>query len=364
MRAPTIRLKASAAVAGWFARAAGRPTLLTLTAMAALVALATLMSASVVVHGQSAQKPAGKKWSVPRTPDGHPDLQGIFDFSSATPLERPANFAGKAVLTEAEAVEFERQQAERRSAIDDAPLPKGQVGGYNAFWYEFGTRTVPDRRTSLIVDPPDGRLPPLTSDGQARAAVHRRRLQEPGTEGPEERDVSERCLLGYNSGPPIVPGGYNQNVQIVQTREYIVITTEMIHTARIVPLDNRPHAPSSVGGWVGDSRGHWEGDTLVVETTNFNGRVWNQFSGWNWGTTDRMHLVERFTRTDPETVTYEFTVNDPGTWTKPWTAIVPLRLTTDQMFEYACHEGNHGMEGILRGARAEEREALEPPARK
>ena len=242
-------------------------------------------------------------------------------------------------------------------------MAPGQVGGYNQFWYEFGTKVVPDKRTSLIIDPPDGRLPPLTPEAQKRADAHRQRLLR-SAEGPEDRDVSERCLMGYNAGPPMVPVGYNQNVQIVQTRDYVVIHNEMVHNARIVPLDGRPHLPEEVRPWSGDSRGHWEGNTLVVDTTGFTDKTWNQFSGWNWASDENLHLVERFTRVDAGTLLYEFTVDDPTTWTKPWTAAVPLRSTEDQMFEYACHEGNYGMMDILRGARAEEKAAEEAAKKK
>jgi len=258
------------------------------------------------------------------------------------------------VLTEAEAVAYEKQQTENRKRIDDAP-PPGQVGGYNEFWYEFGKKVVGDRRTSLITDPSDGRLPPLLPEAQKRADERRARLRRLA-DGPEDRDASERCLLGYNSGPPMVPAGYNQNVQIVQNHDYVLVHNEMVHSARIIPIDGRPHQAPQFRSWSGDSRGHWQGDTLVVETTNFNDKTWNQFSGWSWPVDDNLQLVERFTLVDADTVLYEFTVTDRTAWTKPWSAAVPLRRTTDLMYEYACHEGNEGMEGILRGARALERE--------
>ena len=293
--------------------------------------------------------------TLPRTADGHPDLQGTFDVATATPLERPASLAGKAVLTDAEAAAYEKQQLENRKRIDDAP-PAGQVGGYNEFWYEFGTKVVGDRRTSLITDPADGRLPPLLPEAQKRADERRARLRRLA-DGPEDRDASERCLLGYNSGPPMIPVGYNQNVQIVQTHDYVMVHNEMVHTARIIPVDGGPHPSAEFRSWSGDSRGRWEGDTLVVETTNFNDKTWNQFSGWSWAVDDNLHLVEHFSLADADTVLYEFTVTDPTVWTKPWSAAMPLRRTTNLMYEYACHEGNEGMEGILRGARALERDA-------
>jgi hypothetical protein len=211
----------------------------------------------------------------------------------------------------------------------------------------------PDRRTSLIVDPPDGRLPALTPEAQKRAAAHKAQLQRPA-EGPEDRDAAERCIVGYNAGPPMVPVGYNQNMQIVQTRDHVVIHTEMVHDARIVPLTAKPHLPSHLRPWLGDSRGRWEGDTLVVHTTNFSDRVWNQFNGWNWASDENLKLTERFTLVDANLLRYEFTVDDPTTWTKPWTAVILLPRSKDQIYEYACHEANYGMAGILRGARLAE----------
>jgi hypothetical protein len=313
-------------------------------------ALLLALTAGAGVH-LGAQVPAAKKWTPPRTADGRPDLQGIFDYATATPLQRPPNLGDKAVFTDEEAAAFERESLANRQRIDDTP-PAGQVGGYNRFWYEFGTRVVPDRRTSLIADPPDGRLPPLTPAAEARANRNRARLQEPA-DGPEMRDASERCLLGYNSGPPMVGVGYNQHVQIVQTRDHVVIHNEMVHTARIVPLDNRPRLSQSIRTWSGEPRGHWEGDTLVIESKGFNNWTWNQFGGWNWAADENLHVVERLSLSDANTIRYESTVSDPTVWTKPWTAVASLNRTDDLMFEYACHEGNYGMVGILRGARME-----------
>jgi hypothetical protein len=319
-------------------------------------ALIAMVGAGLHIDAQAPAATA-KAWTPPRTADGRPDLQGVFDYATATPLERPASLGGKAFFTNEEAVAFERQAAGNRARIDDAPAP-GQVGGYNQFWYEFGTKVVPDRRTSLIIDPPDGRLPALTPAAQDRANAHRAVLRRPA-EGPEDRDASERCLLGYNSGPPMVGVGYNQHLQIVQTRDYVVIHNEMVHTARIVPLDARPRLPQSLRAWSGESRGRWEVDTLVVESKGFNRLSWNQFSGWNWAADENLHVVERFTLVDAGTIRYEFTVDDPTVWIKSWTASAALRRTTDLMYEYACHEGNYGMQGILRGARLEEKQASE-----
>ena len=289
--------------------------------------------AALSTHTMSAQaaKPfaAPKKWTPPRTADGHPDLQGTFDFATATPLERNVVWPAKSCSPRPEAAAYEKQQIENRKRIDDAP-PPGQVGGYNEFWYEFGTRVVGDRRTSLITDPADGRLPPLLPEARKCADERRARLRRLA-DGPKiSRDASERCLLGYNSGPPMVPAGYNQNVQIVQNHDYVMVHNEMVHSARIIPLDGRPHQAPQFRSWSGDSRGHWQGDTLIVEMMNFNDKTWNQFSGWSWPVDDNLQLVERFTLVDADTALYDFTVTDSTAWTKPWSAAVPLRRTTDR----------------------------------
>ena len=204
-------------------------------------------------------------------------------------------------------------------------------------------------RTSLIVDPPDGRIPPLTADGQARAAARAEARRLHPADGPEDRSLGERCLL-FNAGPPMLSGPYNNYVQILQTRDHVVIHNEMIHDARVVPLDGRPHVPPSIRLLLGDSRGRWEGDALVVETTNFTNKTTVRGSG------ERLRLVERFTRTGPRTLLYEFTVDDPASFTKPWSAALPMTKTDDRLYEYACHEGNYAMTGILRGSRAGEQQ--------
>lgn len=325
-------------------------------ALATGVAVMTLVlvSATAAPRGQASagQRGSAQSWTPPRTVDGHPDLQGVFDYATATPLQRPAAFKDKPFFTDAEAAAFLEEAARSRARIDDAP-PAGQVGAYNSFWFEFGSTIGPDKRTSLITDPPDGRLPPLTAAAEARARDRRARLERLA-EGPEDRDASERCILGYNSGPPMIGVGYNQHVQIVQTRDTVVLHNEMVHAARIVRLDDTPRLPSTLHTWLGESRGRWEGDTLVIETKGFNDLSWNQFNGWNWAADTNLHVVERLTLQDADTIRYEFTVDDPTVWTKPWAGVSSLRRTSDLMFEYACHEGNYGMEGILRGARAEE----------
>jgi hypothetical protein len=326
------------------------------SATASVIVVVALTRASL--SGQTADGAANKAGAAParagtrkppRTPDGRPDLQGTWDFRTLTPLERPDNLSGKDVLTSEEAVQLEQRAAQNR--VDREP-PKGNPGTYNQFWFDFGTRVTPTNRTALIVDPPDGKVPPMTPDGQQRAQERAEKMRQPAS-GPEDRALYERCILGFNSGPPIIPNGYNNNVELLQRRDYIVILTEMVHDARIVPMDGRPHLPASVRQWSGDSRGRWDGDTLVVETTNFTHKGTGTIS-LPVTTDENLRLVERFTLADPDTLVYEFTVNDPTTWTKPWTAVVHMKRNPDRIYEYACHEGNYGMEGILKGARVDE----------
>ena len=309
------------------------------------VAIALVSLAQVPMVGQ-APTPAGTKpktWTPPRAPDGHPDLQGVWDFRTITPLERPGELGGKQVLTDEEAARAEAKAAE--DSIDRAPR-EGDPGTYNQFWFDRGTRVVSGKRSSLIVDPPDGRIPPLTPEGQKRKAAGR----QPLPAGPEDRNVAERCILGFNAGPPMEPRAYNNNLQLFQTPGYVVILNEMVHDARIVPMDGRPHG--TVRQWTGDSRGRWEGETLVIDTMNFYNKT--AFSE-RQGSTPNMHLVERFTRVDADTLLYEFTVDDPATWTRSWTAAIPMTKSQELIYEYACHEGNYGMFGILAGASAEEK---------
>ena len=295
---------------------------------------------------------AAKAWTPPRTPDGQPDLQGVWTNSTLTPLERPAEFAGKPFLTEAEVAVYEQQLAiqnnrDRRDGSADVDVGRA----YNDFWFERGTKVVPTRRSSLIIDPPDGKVPPLTPEAQKQAAarVEYRRLHP--ADGPEDLGLPTRCLLWPVAGPPMLPGGYNNNYQIVQGPGYVMILVEMIHDARIIPLDGRPHLPKNVRRWMGDSRGRWDGNTLVVETTNFTDKTNYRGSGEN------LRLIERFTRTGPDQIMYEFTVDDPASFTRPWTAQLSMARIKGPIYEYACHEGNYGMEGILSGARAEEKAA-------
>jgi hypothetical protein len=305
---------------------------------------------------------SGQTWSPPRTADGQPDLQGVWDFRTITPLERPVALGTKGFFTDEEAANFEKEENQRqdRDQIDPEVgglnYPAGGVVPYNEFWYDRGDKIVGTRRTSLIIDPPNGRLPAMTPDGKKRAdlrAAEQRETQlgRPQADSWEDRPLQERCIVGLNAGPPMTPGAYNNNFQLFQTPEYVVILNEMVHDARIIPLDGRPHG--RIRQWKGDSRGRWEGNTLVVDTTNFKRETSLPNSSAN------THLVERFARTDANTLLYEFTVEDPTIWTRPWTAVVPMRKSVDPIYEYACHEGNYAMTGILAGARAAEKAAEE-----
>jgi hypothetical protein len=305
---------------------------------------------------------AGQTWTVPRTADGQPDLQGVWDFRTITPMERPVALGTKEFFTDEEAAAWERDENRRqdRDRIDPEVgglmYPPGGVVPYNEFWYDRGNKVVGTKRTSLIVDPPNGRLPPMTPEGKKRAdrrAQEQRETQlgRPHADSYEDRPLQERCIMGLNAGPPMHPGAYNNNFQLFQTPDQVVILTEMVHDARIIPLDGRPHG--NIRQWKGDSRGHWEGNTLVVDTINFKRETSLPNSGAN------LHLIERFTRTDANTLLYEFTVDDPTMWTRPWTAVVPTRKSDDPIYEYACHEGNYAMASILAGARAAEKAAEE-----
>jgi len=320
-------------------------------------------AAVLVILGWSVFRPAvAQTRRVPRTAWGKPDLSGVWDFRTITPLERPASQANKEFLTEEEAAKLEQDTVERNRQIDERPAERATAGGnvdrradgspgfYNNFWLDGGTKPVSTRRTSLVVDPPNGRIPAMTAAGQRRLQERAAYAREHPADGPEDRSASDRCILGFNAGPPLSPGGYNQNMQVVQTQDYVLLVTEMVHTTRIVPLDGRPRN-DNLRSWSGDARGHWDGDTLVIETTNFN-----EARGWR-GSTSKMKLTERLTRVDARTLEYKYTVNDPDTWTQPWTAPIPLSLSDLPMYEYACHEGNHSMQGILSGQRAVEKEA-------
>ena len=330
-----------------------------LCAAAAVVALAPALAA-----GQA---------EVPRTSWGAPDIGGVWDFRSITPMERPDDLADQEFLTEEEAARLEQETVARNQELLDRPAQRttvtesvdsgenGAPGFYNNFWLDRGTTTVGTRRTSLIVDPPDGRMPPFTPEAAAKQEALRAAREGVVTHAPTPGGWVEdlganglqlRCITGFNAGPPMTPGGYNNNVQIFQTEDFVALLNEMNHNVRFVPLDGREHV--DLPQWTGDSRGRWEGDTLVVETVSFL-----RETSFSSGRTDaNLHLTERFTRVSPGVMMYEATIDDPTVWTRPWTYQVPMTFNDQPLYEYACHEGNYGLENILAGARAEEAEAM------
>jgi len=286
---------------------------------------------------------APPSWNPPRTPWGDPDLQGNWTYGTMTPLERPKEVGNQTVLSEADAAAYERRTIERQNS--NAFITAGPD------WWDPANLRLADRRTSLIVTPADGRLPPMTAAAQkataARADERRRRGNVAA--GPEDFALNERCLNWIMAGPPMLPGVYNNNVRVLQTRAYVALLNEMIHDARIIPMDGRAHG--TVRQWMGDSRGRWEGTTLVVDTINFTDKTSVR------GSDQHMQLTERFTRTDAETLEYRFTIEDPTVWTAPWTAAIPMHKTALSMFEFACHEGNaRSVEGMLRSSRLQDRE--------
>jgi hypothetical protein len=339
-----------------------------------------------------ASKAAAKAWTPPRTPDGKPDLSGFYDVATMTPVERPAG-VDRLVLTPQEAAALEKYEEERQVKNDapisgdrEAPpvggetttgksyleflerLGGGVVGGYNNFWLAGGTKMIivdGQKRSSLVIDPPDGKVPPMTAEAKKRNAAFAAggAVSPDANEGaasgppgafdaPELRPLAERCLLGFGStsGPPTLPNYFYNNMKhIVQTKDTVLILNEMVHDARIIRM-NAEHLPSNIRKWMGDSVGKWEGDTLVVDTTNFTGKT--QFRGSD----EALHVVERFTRTGPKTILYRFTVDDPSTWERAWTGEYPWNATDENLYEYACHEGNYSLGGMLRGARQKDAE--------
>jgi hypothetical protein len=355
---------------------------------ASVTAMALVSFAAAPVAAQTAAKAPAKapaKYTAPRTPDGKPDLAGVWDYRTATPLERPNAAGDKAVLSEEEIAAADETASSRNQDRRDGRGTDADVGrAYNDFWWDFGKRTTTNR-SSLIVDPPDGRVPALTAEAQARGvrggggfgappaagAANAGRGAQPaaapqaaaaaqaapqqaanggrGVDSWLDRSTWERCLTF--GAVPRLSGAYNNNFQLIQSGDTVVILYEMIHEARVIPINGRPHG--NVRQWLGDSVGHWEGDTLVVDTTNFTDKL--NFRGSN----TNLHLTERFTRVGPDTLLYEFTANDPTTWTKPWTVQMPVARNPELLYEYACHEGNYGMFGILAGGRAQEKAAAD-----
>ena len=328
-----------------------------------VTALVAVTQAQVVPNtALTSSKAVKNAGNSTRLPDGHPDLQGFWSNNNATPLERPKELNGRATLTDEELAKMKVKAHELFGGTGDAAFgdqiyntvlanvlgvksgfksTDGETGDYSSVWT---VERVWDKRTSLITDPPDGRMPALTPEGKKRqVAAYAGMLKAPN--GPEDRGLSERCIT---YGSPQLLAGYQSYYQIVQSPKAVMFMTEMIHDVRVIPIDAGPHVPSNVVGWQGDSRGHWEGDTLVIDTTNYRPRAFMSYSSEN------LHVTERLSRTDADTLKYEITIDDPVTWTKPWSLMIPLHHSNDPVFEYACHEGNEGMVGILAGARAEE----------
>jgi hypothetical protein len=333
--------------------------------MAAVIG-ATVMAGAVPDLAQAGQSPAAVNAASQKS-SAHPDFSGLWSFATLTPLERPGSSPDKEFLTEEEAAQLEHRTAQDRF-VDRAPAA-GNPGTYNKFWVDFGSRVVATRRTSLVVDPPDGRVPPLTPEAQKREDAMYARRQ--AAANPEDLPIWDRCIIGFNAGPPIIPSGYNNNLRLFQTADTVAILTEMVHDVRIVHLDGRPRLPSQLRQWRGDSHGRWEGDTLVIETENFTNKgtgtlpLDREFARPGLGgiASDHLHLIERFRRLDADSLVYEFTMSDPTIWTRPWTVSTTMRRTEEPIYEYACHEGNYGMTGILSGARAQEKAkatAVEP----
>ncbi|MBV9767965.1 MAG: hypothetical protein JOZ32_00195 [Bryobacterales bacterium] len=314
---------------------------------------------------------APKGWTMPRTPDGAPDLQGIYTNVSVTPLQRSKELADKEFFTPQEAAAWKKEalaakNMDRRDGTAVADLARA----YNNVFWDSGSEVSPTLQTSLIVDPPDGRMPGFTADARSKMAAEAAEIREKcadptracplsnggqpmPADGPEDRPAMERCIIWPTAGPPMLPSAYDSNYQIAQTHNSVMIFVEAIHDVRIIPVDGRPHLPSSVRQLMGDSRGHWEGDTLVVDTTNFS----DQPALYN---ADRnLHVIERFKRVSPDVLLYEFTVDDPTVFTKPWSGAIAMTKIAGPIFEYACNEGNYGMKGILRGARVDEKKRAE-----
>jgi hypothetical protein len=329
--------------------------------------IAVALSVIALLTPARAVAQATRAWTPPRTADGQPDLQGMWTNATLTPLERPKEFANKPFLTKPEAAEYEKrilQQWDRDSREGTAGADLSRA--YGSVWWGAGTKLVPTTRTSLIVDPPDGRIPyrpeALKSLEEARAAARTHAF-----DGPENRSLPERCLLWPTTGPPMIPSFSNNNApfgplvynyQMIQIPGYVVLYHEVIHDVRVIPLDGRPHLPQGLRQWLGDSRGRWEGNTLVIDTTNFTDK--SRFKG----STQNLHLVERLTPVNADTILYEFTVDDPSTYTHPWKAEIPMIRSPGPMLEFACHEGNYGLAGMLGGARADEKTAAEEAAQK
>jgi hypothetical protein len=333
--------------------------------LAALSATSTLAQDAPPAQQLTLVAPRG--WSVPRLADGKPDIQGIWTNKTVTPFERPTDLGNKEFFTQDEAREYVEHTLARSNRDNRTDDVNDVLSAYNAFWWDSGTSLLPNMRTSIVIDPPNGRIPPLTPARQAALAAEREalrvRCEQPGcavansgqpapADEPQALDLMTRCI-SFGTAVPMLPSAYNNNYQIVQTEGMVAINTEMVHQVRRIPTTAKPPLPSHVRQWFGDPRGRWEGDTLVVETTNFKG----QFFGRMAAADENLKVTERFTLTAPDLLLYRFTVEDPTAWTAPWTGEIPLIRSDGLLYEYACHEGNRGMENILRAARQEMQKA-------
>lgn len=345
-----------------------------------LVSLSAALLVSISAYSPLSQA-AESNYEPPRNALGQPNIQGVWDFRTLTPLERPKTLGDKATFTAEEEQAFKDKAVETldvdRLREDESTDAATDIeGAYNNFWFDYGTAMDEDRRTSLIVDPPNGRLPDLTPEAIEQLKIAPQRaypvrdilsigLTDFRPEGPEATGLSERCLVGFNAGPPLIPSAYNNNIRIIQTPEHVVLFTEMIHDARIVHMADGPQLPAELTKWTGAAHGHWDGNTLVVETTNLTDKtptfqmpidLNDPSRNGVVGLGKNMKLTERFTPVSESILLYEYTIDDPATFTKPFTVAISMRATEDQIFEYACHEGNHGLAGMLSGARQTEKE--------
>jgi hypothetical protein len=333
-----------------------------LAALAVVVLLMPATAAGQAVLPSAKAATVGKSYTPPRTADGQPDLQGVWTNNTVTPLERPKGLAGKEFYTEAELTEAQQRERQRLNlnVEEGRPTEPGTAADVHYDFAQFGldrgqAKMVWNRRTSIVVGP-EGTMPALTPEARKRIAEVAAKNKGHELDGPENRPLGARCLARANVGPPMLPSAYNSNLQIVQGAGSVAIDTEMIHDTRIIPTDGRPHISNGIRLWYGDSVGHWEGNTLVVDTTNFNDL--NPFPG-----AQNLHVVERLTRVDPDTILYQFTVEDPGMWTKPWSGELPITKIQGQVYEYACHEANYPLANTLRGARVAEQEAAKKAAK-
>jgi hypothetical protein len=329
---------------------------------AGLLAITALVAGQALAPVAKTANTTKKAWTTPRTPDGHPDLQGVWTNSTRTPLQRAKDLGTKEFYTEAELADLQTRERERLAKNEEAgrPTEAGTAADVHYDFSEYGldpaqAKQVWSLRTSMIIGP-EGTIPPQTPEARKRIAATQAALRGHEFDGPESRPLGARCLAFANVGPPLLPAGYNSNLQIVQSPGSVVIDTEMIHDARVVAMDGRPHLSSNIRQWKGDSIGHWEGDTLVIDTTNFTDQT--PYAG-----AQNLHVIERLSRVDNDTIRYQFTVEDPGMWIKPWSGETYFSKVNGLIYEYACHEANYGLANTLSGARVAEKEASQKPGK-